>query len=152
MRGFGVTAMDFAIECQMDKLAHLVGMDPMEFRILNAYRDGDMKAHRREAKNTALIECVQVAAEKSKWPLREEFKLMSSLKDGGGARAEVPATATVPARPAAQQRTTYDRAPQPPAQSQPPHPPAPPPASPPPAPQPAHGAMRFSSVFGSRRR
>jgi CO/xanthine dehydrogenase Mo-binding subunit len=61
MRGFGVTAMDFAIECQMDKLAHLVGMDPMEFRILNAYRDGDMKAHRREAKNTALIECVQVA-------------------------------------------------------------------------------------------
>jgi len=65
MRGFGVTAVDFAIECQMDKLAHLVGMDPMEFRILNAYRDGDMKAHRREAKNTALIECVQVAAEKA---------------------------------------------------------------------------------------
>ena len=74
MRGFGVTAMDFALECQMDKLAHLVGIDPMEFRILNAYRDGDMKAHRREAKNTALIECVQVAAEKAKWPLREEFK------------------------------------------------------------------------------
>ncbi len=33
MRGFGVTAVDFAIECQMDKLAHLVGMDPMEFRL-----------------------------------------------------------------------------------------------------------------------
>ena len=69
MRGFGVTAVDFAIECQMDKLAHLIGMDPMEFRILNAYRDGDMKAHRREAKNTALIECVQVAAEKANWPI-----------------------------------------------------------------------------------
>ena len=156
MRGFGVTAMDFAIECQMDKLAHLVGMDPMEFRILNAYRDGDMKAHRREAKNTALIECVQVAAEKSKWPLREEFKRMSSRKDGGGARAAVPATAPdpfAPARPAAQQRTPYDRAPQPAAQAQPPHPPASPPVPPPPAPQqPSHGAMRFSSVFGSRRR
>ena len=116
MRGFGVTAMDFAIECQMDKLAHLVGMDPMEFRILNAYRDGDMKAHRREAKNTALIECVQVAAEKAKWPLRDEFKRMSSRKDGGGARAAVPATAKdplAPARSAAQQRTPYDRAPQP---------------------------------------
>jgi CO/xanthine dehydrogenase Mo-binding subunit len=49
----------------MDKLAHAVGMDPMEFRILNAYRDGDMKPHRRVAKNTALIECVQVAAEKA---------------------------------------------------------------------------------------
>ena len=83
MRGFGVTAVDFAIECQMDKLAHLVGMDPMEFRLLNAYRDGDMKAHRREAKNTALIECVQVAAEKAKWRIGEEYKRMSSRKDGG---------------------------------------------------------------------
>ena len=53
----------------MDKLAHLVGIDPMEFRILNAYRDGDMKAHRRVANNTALIECVQVVAEKVSWPI-----------------------------------------------------------------------------------
>jgi CO/xanthine dehydrogenase Mo-binding subunit len=150
MRGFGVTAMDFAIECQMDKLADLVGMDPMEFRILNAYRDGDMKAHRREAKNTALIECVQVAAEKAKWPLREESKRMSSRKAGGGARAAIPATASAPlapARPAAPQRTSDDRTP--PPSSEPPTPPVPP--SPAPA-SPAHGAMRFSSVFGSRRR
>jgi CO/xanthine dehydrogenase Mo-binding subunit len=156
MRGFGVTAMDFAIECQMDKLAYLVGMDPMEFRLLNAYRDGDMKAHRREAKNTALIECVQVAAEKAKWPLREEFKRMSSRKDGGGARAAIPATAMDtkgPARPATPQRTPYDRAPQPAAGAEPPRPTPSPPVSPPPAPQPAsHGAIRFSSVFGSRRR
>src|SRR5438093_11938259 len=114
MRGFGVTAMDFAIECQMDKLADLVGMDAMGFRILNAYRDGDMKAHRREAKNTALIECVQVAAEKAKWPIRDEFKRASSRKDGGGSRPAIPPTPTDSrARPTApaQQRTTYDRAP-----------------------------------------
>jgi CO/xanthine dehydrogenase Mo-binding subunit len=144
--------MDFAIECQMDKLAHLVGMDPMEFRILNAYRDGDMKAHRREAKNTALIECVQVAAEKAKWPLREQFKRMSSREDGGGARAAVPPTARdqpAQVRAAAQQRTTYDRSPQPAAGPQPPQPTPPPPPAPS---QPAHGAIRFSSVFGSRRR
>ena len=92
----------------MDKLAHLIGMDPMEFRILNAYRDGDMKAHRREAKNTALIECVQVAAEKAKWPIREEFKRASSRVGGGGARAAIPhtqldsgAVATAPRRTAA---------------------------------------------------
>ena len=153
MRGFGVTAMDFAIECQMDKLAHLVGMDPMEFRILNAYRDGDMKAHRREAKNTALIECVQVAAEKAKWPLREEFKRMSSRKDGGG-RARCDSRqrrALAPARAApAQQRTPYDRAPQPPAACEPPRPP-------PRLRRPRRAAARarrdrFSSVFGSRRR
>jgi molybdopterin-binding aldehyde dehydrogenase-like protein len=153
MRGFGVTAMDFAIECQMDKLAHLVGMDPMEFRILNAYRDGDMKAHRREAKNTALIECVQVAAEKAKWPLREEFKRASSRKDGGGSRAVIPPTPREPhvqSVVASQQRTTYDRAPVA-APVREPLPPPPPP--PPPRPQaPSHGATRFSSVFGTRRR
>ena len=46
MRGFGVTIADFALEVQMDKLARLIGMDPLEFRFINAYRDGDMKAHR----------------------------------------------------------------------------------------------------------
>jgi hypothetical protein len=164
MRGFGVTAMDFALECQMDKLAHLVGMNPMEFRILNAYRDGDMKAHRREAKNTALIECVQVAAEKARWPIRDELKRMSSRKDGGGPRAAVPHTPgesrTRPAAPS-QQRTAYDRAqargadeqtPVAGAQGSDPHglTPSPSPSSSRPAPQ--HGATRFSSVFGTRRR
>ena len=133
----------------MDKLAHLVGIDPMEFRIINAYRDGDMKAHRREAKNTALIECVQVAAEKAKWPMREEFKRMSSRKDGGGSRAAVPPTPREQGAPrvaAAQQRTGYDRASQTPVHE--PHT-AP---TPPPSPAPPHGAARFSSVFGTRRR
>jgi CO/xanthine dehydrogenase Mo-binding subunit len=167
MRGFGVTAVDFAIECQMDKLAHLIGMDPMEFRILNAYRDGDMKAHRREAKNTALIECVQVAAEKARWPMRDEFKRASSRVGGGGARAAITDTpldrGAQPSRPAPQ-RTTYDRpftAPTPPARpaaAEPPRPalpplPAPPsPTAPPTAPATQHGAARFSSVFGTRRR
>ena len=94
MRGFGVTGVDFSIEVQMDKLAHLVGIDPMEFRILNAYRDGDMKAHRRVAHNTALIECVQVVAEKVNWPLSETARRASSLSGGGGARAAIPPTVT----------------------------------------------------------
>jgi hypothetical protein len=151
MRGFGVTAVDFALECQMDKLAHLVGMDPMEFRLLNAYRDGDMKAHRREAKNTALIECVQVAAEKAKWRIGEPYRSMSSRKDGGGARAGIPPTprdASAPRLAPVQQRTSYDRpvAPPPPEPLRPP-----PPAAHPPAAASTHGATRFSSVFGRRR-
>jgi CO/xanthine dehydrogenase Mo-binding subunit len=94
MRGFGITAVDFALEVQMDRLAEAAAMDPMEFRILNAYRDGDMKPHRREAKNTALIECVQVAAEKANWPISEQGKRQSSLTGGGvGERGQIPATA-----------------------------------------------------------
>jgi CO/xanthine dehydrogenase Mo-binding subunit len=159
MRGFGVTALDFALECQMDKLAEAIGMDPLEFRILNAYRDGDMKAHRREAKNCALIECAQVTAEKANWPLREEFKRASSRSGGGVGRGggvdrgRVPAPAPVRAPASTPQRVSYERpaaaapAPPPPSRS------APPPPSPAPAPAPTtHGAPRFSSVFGTRRR
>ncbi len=170
MRGFGVTGSDFALECQMDKLARLVGMNPVEFRILNAYRDGDMKAHRRVAKNCALVECCQVAAEKANWPIREEFKRMSSLEGGGGERAAVPQTATdrpVPAAPSMPPPPVYEppAAPipvqQPPAaqpvQPQPaPAQPAPAQPAPPPTPEqrPAArpGANRFSSVIGTRRR
>jgi hypothetical protein len=188
MRGFGITGLDFSLEVQMDKLAHKVGMDPMEFRILNAYRDGDMKAHRREAHNCALVECVQVAAEKANWPIRDEYRRANSMTGGGGDRAIIPPTATdeagrigagrpatsVPPRapapttiappprvplPAAAQ----PRAPQPvtnqPQPTSPQRPAAPPPPVPPPpvapvrpAAAPQHGATRFSSVFGTRRR
>lgn len=95
MRGFGITGVDFAIEAHMDKVAEAVGMNPVELRILNAYRDGDMKAHRRVAKNCALIECAQVVAEKAGIALSPEMKAASSLKDGGGMRGQLPAhTAT----------------------------------------------------------
>ncbi|WP_168879846.1 xanthine dehydrogenase family protein molybdopterin-binding subunit [Rhizobium sp. P28RR-XV] len=83
MRGFGITAVDFAIECQMDRVAEVVNMNPIDLRILNAYRDGDMKAHRRKAKNTALIECCQVAAGKAGWPMSSQSAAQSSLKGGG---------------------------------------------------------------------
>jgi CO/xanthine dehydrogenase Mo-binding subunit len=90
MRGFGITGVDFAIEAHMDKVATEVGVDPIELRILNAYRDGDMKAHRRLAKNTALIECCHVAAEKAQWALSPAARQASSLRDGGGDRAAIP--------------------------------------------------------------
>src|SRR5262249_3315882 len=153
---------------QMDKLAHLIGMDPMEFRLRNAYRDGDMKAHRRTAKNCALIECVQVAAAKAKWPIREEFQRMSSRTGGDDARAALPHApgAGAPA-PSRSQRTGYERPRMPQAPVAPPAPPSPgtsepaigttvPPTAPAPTrPAPAqtqHGVARFSSVFGTRRR
>lgn len=95
MRGFGITASDFAIECHMDRVAEAVGMDPIELRILNAYRDGDIKAHRRTAKNTALIECCQVAAGKARWSLSADANAQSSKVGGGvGERAQIPETVT----------------------------------------------------------
>jgi CO/xanthine dehydrogenase Mo-binding subunit len=83
MRGFGVTIGDFALEVQMDKLARLIGMDPMEFRIRNAYRDGDMKCHGKETSGAALVEVVQAAAALTHWPLSADARAASSLKREG---------------------------------------------------------------------
>ncbi|WP_421981969.1 xanthine dehydrogenase family protein molybdopterin-binding subunit [Roseibium sp.] len=94
MRGFGITGVDFAIECHMDKVAETVGLNPIELRILNAYRDGDMKPHRRLAKNTALIECCQVASQKSGWAISADAARQSSLTGGGGTRADIPESVT----------------------------------------------------------
>lgn len=94
MRGFGITAADFSIEVQMDRVAEAVGMNPIELRIKNAYRDGDMKAHRRKAKNTALIECCQVAAGKAGWAISAGAAAQTSMTGGGGDRALIPETVT----------------------------------------------------------
>jgi CO/xanthine dehydrogenase Mo-binding subunit len=80
MRGFGVTIGDFAIESQMDRIARELGMDPLEFRLRNAYRDGDMKAHRKVAEGTALIEVMQKAAELVGHELPDEYRAMSSVE------------------------------------------------------------------------
>ena len=155
MRGFGVTGADFALEVQMDKLARLVGMDPMEFRILNAYRDGDMKAHRRVTKNAALIECVQAAARIADWPIAERFRAMSSMRDGGGERAKITPT---PSRAVGAAPGNGASGRPPPAGAgnaatdRPAAPAAAPTVAAPPARSPMAGRGRMSNLLGTRRR
>lgn len=93
MRGFGITGVDFAIECHMDRVAEVVGLDPISLRILNSYRDGDMKAHRRSAKNCALVESCQVAAEKANWHLPATDLAQTSMIGSTPERAAIPETA-----------------------------------------------------------
>ncbi|BCH29279.1 dehydrogenase [Mesorhizobium sp. L-8-10] len=79
MRGFGVTIGDFALESQMDQIARFLGMDPMELRLINAYRDGDMKAHRKKVEGAALVEVIQAAARQTGKTLAPRFAAMSSF-------------------------------------------------------------------------
>lgn len=174
MRGFGITGVDFAIEAHMDKVAEAVGMSPIELRILNAYRDGDMKAHRRLAKNCALIECCQVVAEKAGVRLSPAMLAAASTRDGGGERARLPTHTATDENGRVQgfRASSYAKkgtAQQPPpgapalphpsrtepvrpaaAQQPPPSPRDPAPTAPPAAPR--AGSMRFSSLSGFRRR
>lgn len=78
MRGFGVTPASFALEVQMDKIAETVGLDPWSIRFINAYKDGDMKPHRKVVEDATLIEVMQAAAEMVGHELPEEYKQMSS--------------------------------------------------------------------------
>lgn len=78
MRGFGVTIADFALESQMDRIARELDMDPLQLRLKNAYRDGDMKAHRKLAEGTALIEVIQRGAELVGHELPDEYRSLSS--------------------------------------------------------------------------
>ncbi len=80
MRGFGVTIGDFALESQMDRIARALDMDPLQLRLINAYRDGDMKAHRKVAEGTALIEVIQKAAEMVGHVLPAEFRSLTSTE------------------------------------------------------------------------
>jgi len=165
MRGFDVTGVDFAIESHMDAVAHEIGIDPVSFHLINAYRDGDMKAHRRTADNCALVECVQVAAEKAGVKLAPHLAAMTSMDGGGGERGRLPAfTATDEnGRVDGYASQGYGRgdAPGRPQPSRPvPQPAAPPPAPasaaptppPEPAPRPARRTRGFSSISGLGRR
>ncbi|GAB3458385.1 xanthine dehydrogenase family protein molybdopterin-binding subunit [Actinophytocola sediminis] len=83
MRGFGVTIGDFALESQMDRIARELDIDPLQLRLRNAYRDGDMKAHRKVAEGTALVEVIQKAAELVGHELPESYRAMSSMDREG---------------------------------------------------------------------
>jgi CO/xanthine dehydrogenase Mo-binding subunit len=83
MRGFGVTIADFALESQMDQIAADLGIDPIELRLINAYRDGDTKAHRKKVEGAALVEVLQAAAREIGQNLPPRFLKMSSMTKEG---------------------------------------------------------------------
>ena len=63
MRGFGAVQTCFAAEAQMDKLAAAVGIDPVELRLLNALKPGDvLPTGQRLTGSLPVAEVIRVAA------------------------------------------------------------------------------------------
>jgi CO/xanthine dehydrogenase Mo-binding subunit len=85
MRGFGITMASFAIEVQMDRIAEVCGLDPWTVRLVNAYRNGDMKPHRKLAEDATLIETIQAAAALVGHELTPEQRAMTSAPRAGAA-------------------------------------------------------------------
>jgi len=55
----------------------------MELRLVNAYRDGDIKAHRKKVEGAALVEVIQAAARQIGKELPPRFAAMSSMSREG---------------------------------------------------------------------
>lgn len=67
-RGFGAPQALFMAEMQMDKLAEKLGMDPVEFRLKNALKDGDTLAVGTPAPGpVSIIQCIEAARDKFEW-------------------------------------------------------------------------------------
>jgi CO/xanthine dehydrogenase Mo-binding subunit len=66
----------------MDRIAKAVGMDPWELRLLNAYRNGDMRPYRKIVEDATLVEVIQSAAGMAGVELAPEYKAMSSWDRG----------------------------------------------------------------------
>jgi CO/xanthine dehydrogenase Mo-binding subunit len=67
-RGFGAPQALFMAEMQMNKLAEKLGMDPVEFRLKNALKDGDTMGVGTPAPNpVSIIPCIEAARDKFGW-------------------------------------------------------------------------------------
>ncbi len=67
-RGFGAPQALFMAEMQMNKLAEKLGMDPVEFRLKNALKDGDpMGVGTPSPSPVTVIQCIEAARDRIGW-------------------------------------------------------------------------------------
>ncbi len=74
MRGFGAVQTCFAYEAQMDKLAGVLDMDPVEFRIKNAIKPGDRLPFGQEMPEPAPV--AELLRRVGAMPIPEEKEVM----------------------------------------------------------------------------
>src|SRR5687767_5789371 len=88
-RGFGAPQALFMAEMQMNKLAEKLGIDPVEFRLKNALKDGDLMGVGTPSPSpVSITECIEAAALRFAWNdegrRRKDEKLPSHIKRGEG--------------------------------------------------------------------
>jgi CO/xanthine dehydrogenase Mo-binding subunit len=81
-RGFGAPQALFMAEMQMNKLAEKLGMDPVEFRLKNALKDGDpMGVGTPSPSPVTVIQCIEAARDKIKWNERKTLTPSAGQKE-----------------------------------------------------------------------
>jgi CO/xanthine dehydrogenase Mo-binding subunit len=100
-RGYGNLQATFAVEAHMDRMADAIGMDPLEFRLKNAQREGEVTGQGMVFRSCGFEACLRTAAERSDFqrkrrdyasrrgergPIRRGIGIASMLHVGGGAK------------------------------------------------------------------
>ena len=75
-RASGVADMTFAVESHMDMIAHKLGIDPLDFRLKNAIKEGDTAVNGSRVPRNGLEECLMA--------VKERLGLPKELPEGHG--------------------------------------------------------------------
>jgi CO/xanthine dehydrogenase Mo-binding subunit len=92
MRGYGNPQATFAIESQMDSLAEMAGIDPLDFRLINANTPGEVTPQGFKIGSCGLKECLEAVRKSLDWDAKRGRRngrgvgLGSLIHVGGGAR------------------------------------------------------------------
>jgi len=92
MRGYGNPQATFAIDSQIDILAEMAGIDPLNFRLRNTNTPGEITPQNFKINTCGLKECIDSVAEKLDWRQNRGRRdgrgvgMASMIHVGGGAR------------------------------------------------------------------
>jgi CO/xanthine dehydrogenase Mo-binding subunit len=108
-RGFGVPQVCWAYESQMDDIARRLGIDPLELRLKNLVREGDVFVTGDKLKSVGISECVKRAAEAVGWQaMTEQAPRALSAKVRGKGLAVMIKTTMTPSNSSALVRMNAD--------------------------------------------
>ncbi len=92
MRGYGNPQATFAIDSQIDTLAEMAGIDPLDFRLRNANTPDEITPQGFKITTCGLRECIDAVAQKLDWRQNRGrtdgrgLGMASMIHVGGGAR------------------------------------------------------------------
>lgn len=93
-RGLGIPQVAWAGEQQMDRVARELGMDPLELRLRNIYRDGDVTITGERLTNVGVRDCLVAVATKLGWDRPVERKTPAGWLRGRGLACILKSTLT----------------------------------------------------------
>jgi 4-hydroxybenzoyl-CoA reductase subunit alpha len=67
MRGFGAPQLHFAVDLQLNLIAGDLGIDPIELRVKNATKAGDITANKAKIRSCGFTKCLNQSRDKTNW-------------------------------------------------------------------------------------